>query len=340
MKKETYRVAVVGVTGAVGAEMVKVLEERKFPVERLTPLASERSLGRSVTYQGEEIPVEVLTPESFKDIDVALFSAGGGVSKEFVPAAAAAGAVAVDNTSAFRMESDVPLVVPEVNPEDIAGFSKRGVIANPNCSTIQMVVALAPLHRRSRIKRVVVSTYQAVSGAGIAAMEELSKQAVALFSQKPCEVKKFPHRIAFNCLPHIGMFLEDGSTDEERKMVEETKKIMGDESIRVAATTVRVPVFCGHAESLNIEFEDPLDPDEARELLSEAPEIEVLDDPNLCRYPLPVDATGKDPVFVGRIRRDASVENGLAMWVVADNLRKGAALNAVQIAELLIRDYL
>jgi aspartate-semialdehyde dehydrogenase len=340
MKKEKYNVAVVGATGAVGAEMIKVLEERSFPVETLTPLASERSLGRSVNYKGEEVSIEVLTPESFKGIDIALFSAGGAISKEFVPAAANAGAVSVDNTSAFRMEPDVPLVVPEVNPEDIAGFDKRGVIANPNCSTIQMVVALAPLHRRSRIKRVVVSTYQAVSGAGIAAMEELSKQAVALFSQKPCEVKKFPHRIAFNCIPHIGMFLEDGSTEEELKMVEETKKIMGDESIRIAATTVRVPVFCGHSESLNIEFEDPIDPEEARELLREAQGVEVVDDTNLCRYPLPIDATGKDPVYVGRIRRDGSVEHGLAMWVVADNLRKGAALNAVQIAELLIRDYL
>lgn len=340
MKKKTYNVAVVGATGAVGAEMIKVLEERDFPVAALRPLASERSLGRGVNFGGVDVPIEVLSQDSFAGIDVALFSAGGAVSREFVPLAAGAGAVAVDNTSAFRMDADVPLVVPEVNPEDIAGYERRGVIANPNCSTIQMVVALAPLHRRATIKRIVVSTYQAVSGAGIAAMEELSKQAVALFSQKEIEVKKFPHRIAFNCIPQIGRFLDDGSTEEERKMVEETKKIMGDESIRVAATTVRVPVFCGHSESINVEFEDPLDPEEARELLSGAPGVEVVDDTNLCRYPLPLDATGKDPVYVGRIRRDASVEHGLAMWVVADNLRKGAALNAVQIAELLIRDYL
>jgi aspartate-semialdehyde dehydrogenase len=340
MRKEGYNVAVVGATGVVGTEMVKVLEERKFPVSKLLPLASERSIGKAVNYGGSDVPVEVLTSESFKDIDIALFSAGGTISREFVPAAAQAGAVAVDNTSAFRMDPEVPLVVPEVNPEDIAGYEKRRVIANPNCSTIQMVVALAPLHRRARAKRVVVSTYQAVSGAGLAAMEELSSQAVALFTQKECEVKAFPHRIAFNCIPHIGAFLDDGYTEEERKMIDETVKIMGDESIKVAATTVRVPVFCGHSESMNIEFEDPIDPDEAREILSESPGVEVVDDTNMCRYPLAIDATGKDPVYVGRIRRDPSVENGLAMWVVADNLRKGAALNAVQIAELLIKDYL
>ncbi len=339
MKKKRYVVAVVGATGAVGAEMIKVLEERDFPVERLVPLASERSLGREVSYGGREMPVEVLDAASFKGVDIALFSAGGDISREFVPHAAESGAVSVDNTSAFRMDPEVPLVVPEVNPEDIAGFEKRRLVSNPNCSTIQMVVALAPLHRRSRITRIVVSTYQAVSGAGLAAMEELSQQAVALFSQREAEVKAFPHRIAFNCIPHIGRFLPDGSTEEERKMIDETKKIMGDPSMRVAATTVRVPVFCGHSESINVEFEDPIDPDEAREILREAPGVEVVDEVGMCRYPLPIDATGKDPVYVGRIRRDESVDNGLAMWVVSDNLRKGAALNAVQIAELLIRDY-
>ncbi len=340
MKKSKYDVAVVGATGAVGAEMIKVLEEKEFPVGKLLPLASERSIGKEVCYMGKDYPVEVLGPDSFKGVDVALFSAGGAVSREFVPAAADSGAVSVDNTSAFRMDPEVPLVVPEVNPEDIAGYEKRRLIANPNCSTIQMVVALAPLHRLARIKRVVVSTYQAVSGAGISAMEELSKQSVALFGQGKVESKVFPHRIAFNCIPQIGKFLPDGSTEEEMKMVDETKKIMGDESIRVAATTVRVPVFCGHSESINVEFEDPIDPAEARELLAEAPGIELIDETNMCRYPLPIDATGKDPVYVGRVRRDPSVENGLAMWVVADNLRKGAALNAVQIAEILIRDYL
>ncbi len=340
MKKKRYNVAVVGATGVVGAEMVKVLEEREFPIDKLLPLASERSIGKSVEFCGREIDVCELTPESFHGVDVALFSAGGSVSKEFAPIAAESGAVVVDNTSAFRMDDDVPLVVPEVNPEALAGYKARRIIANPNCSTIQMIVALAPLHRRARITRIVVSTYQSVSGAGIRAMEELSKQSVALFSQGECRIEAFPHRIAFNCIPHIGKFLGDGSTEEEMKMVNETHKIFSDPSIGVAATAVRVPVFCGHSESVNVEFEDPIDPEEAREILSSAPGVEVIDDPNLCRYPLAIDATGKDPVYVGRIRRDASVANGLAMWIVSDNLRKGAALNAVQIAELLIRDYL
>jgi aspartate-semialdehyde dehydrogenase len=340
VKKKNYAVAVVGATGAVGAEMMKVLEEREFPVGRLVPLASERSLGRTVEFDGREMPVVELEPASFEGVDIALFSAGGDVSRRYVPFAAEAGAVSVDNTSAFRMDPDVPLVVPEVNPEDVASYERRRVIANPNCSTIQMVVALAPLHRRARIKRIVVSTYQSVSGAGIAAMEELSKQSVALFSQGECRVEVFPHRIAFNCIPHIGKFLGDGSTEEEQKMVDETKKIMHDPSIGVSATTVRVPVFCGHSEAVNVEFEDPIEPDEARELLRGSPGVEVVDDPNLCRYPMAVSSQGKDPVYVGRIRRDGAVENGLAMWIVADNLRKGAALNAVQIAEILIRDHI
>ena len=340
MKKKSYVVAVVGATGAVGAEMIKVLEQRDFPVERLVPLASEKSLGRAVAYKGRDVSVEVLGPSSFSGVDIALFSAGGDVSLKFAPLAAEAGAVVVDNTSAFRMEADVPLVVPEVNPEALSAYEARRIIANPNCSTIQMVVALAPLNRISHIKRVVVSTYQSVSGAGIEAMEELSQQSVALFSQRDPEVGVFPHRIAFNCIPHIDRFLPDGSTREEEKMVDETKKIMGDPSILVAATAVRVPVFCGHSESVNVEFDDPIDVDEAREALAGAPGVEVVDEPNLCRYPMALDATGSDPVYVGRIRRDATVENGLAMWIVADNLRKGAALNAVQIAELLVRDYL
>lgn len=340
MKKNKYNIAVVGASGAVGAEMVKVLEERNFPVGKLLPLASERSVGKFVEFRGENIAVEELKPDSFREIDVALFSAGGAVSREFAPIAAEAGAVVIDNTSAFRMDKDVPLVVPEVNSEDIAGFKARRIIANPNCSTIQMIVALGPLHARAHITRVVVSTYQSVSGAGLSAMEELSKQSVALFSQGECKVEAFPHRIAFNCIPHIGKFLEDGSTEEEVKMVTETKKILHDSSIRIAATCVRVPVFCGHSESVNLEFEDPIDPDEVREILSLAPGVEVIDDPNLCRYPLAVSATGKDSVYVGRIRRDPTVPNGLAMWIVADNLRKGAALNAVQIAEILVKKYL
>jgi len=340
MSQKGYTVAVVGATGVVGGEMIKVLEDRAFPVEALKPLASERSIGKEVSYRGEDIQVEVLTPESFEGVDIALFSAGGSISKEFAPMAAAAGAVVVDNTSAFRMDPDVPLVVPEVNPGDLDAWERRRIIANPNCSTIQMLVALAPLHKEARATRVVVSTYQAVSGAGLQAMEELSKQAVALFSSGECEVEAFPHRIAFNCIPHIGKFLEDGSTEEEMKMVNETSKILGDPDLKVAATTVRVPIFCGHSESLNIEFADPISPEEAREILSNAPGVEVVDDPNLCRYPMAVDASGKDPVYVGRIRRDASVQNGLALWVVADNLRKGAALNAVQIAEIMIKEYI
>lgn len=340
MKKQVYTVAVVGATGAVGAEMLKVLEERNFPVARVIPLASERSLGKTVTFDGKELAIEVLGNDSFKGVDIALFSAGGSVSKEFAPIAAASGAVVVDNTSAFRRDPEIPLVVPEVNPAHLSIWEKRRIIANPNCSTIQMVVALAPLHRRAGLKRIVVSTFQSVSGAGVSAMEELSSQSVALFSQRECKVQVFPHRIAFNCLPQIGKFLDDGSTEEEQKMVFETGKILDDPSIRVAATCVRVPVFCAHSESINAEFEDPIDPDEAREILSTSPGVEVVDDPNLCRYPLATLATGNDPVYVGRIRRDPSVEHGLAMWIVADNLRKGAALNAVQIAELMIKDYL
>lgn len=339
MNKKEFNVAVVGATGAVGEEMIKVLGERKFPVAKLLPLASERSLGMSVIFAGKDVPVEVLGDNSFSGIDIALFSAGGDISLKFAPIAVKAGAAVIDNTSAFRMEPDVPLVVPEVNPKAIKDWKKRGIIANPNCSTIQMVVALAPLHLKAGLKRVVVSTYQSVSGAGIEAMEELSQQSVALFSQKKCKVNFFPHRIAFNCIPHIDVFLDDGSTKEELKMVEETKKIMGDGSIKVAATAVRVPVFCGHSESVNAEFERPISPEEARDILSKSAGVCVIDEPKKYRYPLAADTVGKDPVYVGRIRKDPTVENGLAMWIVADNLRKGAALNAVQIAEMLINEF-
>lgn len=336
MNKKEYVVAVVGATGAVGSEMIKVLEDRSFPVGRLVPLASERSIGRDVSFRGKNVSIAVLDENSFKGVDIALFSAGGKISLQYAPIAAASGAVVIDNTSAFRMDPDVPLVVPEVNPEDVALHAKRGIIANPNCSTIQMVVALAPLHREAKLKRIVVSTYQSVSGAGIRAMEELSNQSVALFSQREVKVEVFPHRVAFNCIPHIGKFLEDGSTEEELKMVDETRKIFHDPSIKVAATTVRVPVFCGHSESVNAEFEEPIEASDAMELLRDAPGVELVDDPTLCRYPMALDAAGNDPVYVGRVRKDSSVENGIAMWVVADNLRKGAALNAVQIAEILI----
>jgi len=335
-----YNIAVVGATGAVGGEMIEILEERKFPVGKLLALASENSLGKEVIFRGDDLPVEILNRNSFEGIDLALFSAGGAVSREFAPIAAAAGAVVIDNTSAFRMDPDVPLVVPEVNAEDMAGFEKRRIISNPNCSTVQLVVVLKPLHRDAGIKRVVVDTYQSVSGAGLGAMEELSKQAMGLFSGAECELKEFPHRIAFNCIPHIGSFLDDGSTEEEQKLIRETKKILGDDSIRITATAVRVPVFCSHSEAVHLEFADPIDPGRARELLSEMSGVTVVDEPNLCRYPMPVEASGKNDIFVGRIRRDDGVENGLSLWIVADNLRKGAALNAVQIAEILISEYL
>jgi aspartate-semialdehyde dehydrogenase len=335
-----YRVAVAGVTGAVGRQMLACLEERKFPVAELRPLASERSLGKNVTFKGEEIPVEVLTKDSFRGVEIALFSAGGGRSKEYGPIAAQAGAVVVDNSSAWRMDPDVPLVVPEVNPQDIALYKKKGIIANPNCSTIQLVVALKPLHDAARIKRVVVSTYQAVSGTGQKAVEELAAQVRALFNHQELVKKVYPHRIAFNLLPHIDVFLENGYTREEMKMVHETQKIMGDDSIRITATTVRVPVFYGHSESVNIETERKLTPSEARKILGRAPGVKVVDNPAKNEYPMPLDAAGQDLTLVGRIREDFSIENGLNFWVVADNLRKGAATNAVQIAEILIRDYL
>ena len=336
----TYRVAVVGATGAVGQQMVACLEERNFPVARLVPLASERSLGKTVTFLGKEIPVEVLNEDSFDGVEIALFSAGGGISKEYGPIAARAGAVVVDNSSAWRMDPEVPLVVPEVNPHDIGLYTKTGIIANPNCSTIQMVVALKPLHDAARIKRVVVSTYQAVSGTGQKAVDELAEQVRALLSCQATKHQVYPHRIAFNCLPHIDVFLPNGYTKEEMKMVNETVKIMGDDTIQVTATTVRVPVFYGHSEAVNIETERKLSPDEARRILASAPGVKVVDNPDQNEYPMPLDAAGQDLTLVGRIREDFSIANGLNFWVVADNLRKGAATNAVQIAELLIRDYL
>jgi len=320
--------------------MLACLEERNFPVAELKPLASERSIGKKVSYKGEQIPVEVLTKESFKGIDLALFSAGGSISKEYGPIAAQAGAVVVDNSSAWRMDPDVPLVVPEVNPQDIALHKKTRIIANPNCSTIQMVVVLKPIHDAAKIKRVVVSTYQAVSGTGQEAVKELSDQVRALFNSQEVVKKVYPHRIAFNCFPHIDVFLENGYTKEEMKMVNETKKIMGDDSIEVTATTVRVPVFYGHSEALNIETEKKLTPAAARKILAKFPGIKVVDDPSKNKYPMPLDAAGQDLTLVGRIREDFSIKNGLNLWVVADNIRKGAATNAVQIAEILIKDYL
>ncbi|WP_035588788.1 aspartate-semialdehyde dehydrogenase [Hippea jasoniae] len=337
-----YAVAVVGATGAVGEEMVLTLEQRGFPVKLLRPLASERSIGKSVKFKGEEIPVEVLDKDSFKGIDIALFSAGGSISKQFAPIAAESGAIVVDNTSYFRMEKDVPLVVPEVNPDDIAFYKNRGIIANPNCSTIQMVVALKPILDQYGIKRIVVSTYQATSGAGRRAMEELVEQTKAWFEFKYDDVKpvKIPKKIAFNCVPHIDVFFDNGYTKEEMKMINETRKIFHKPELPVTATCVRVPVFRGHAESVNVETQKPFEIDEVRELLSKAAGCKVVDNPEKLEYPTPIDVAGKDETFIGRIRRDESVENGLNLWVVADNLRKGAALNAVQIAEILIKEYL
>lgn len=336
----SYNVAVVGATGAVGNEMIQVLEERNFPVRELTLLASERSLGVEIDFHGKSIPVKVLDDNSFAGIEIGLFSAGGSVSERYAPIAAAAGCVVIDNTSAFRMVPDIPLVVPEVNPEAIAQYRNKGIIANPNCSTIQMVVALKPIHDAVRIKRIVVSTYQAVSGTGKKAITELAEQTRALMNCQEVEVKVYPYQIAFNCLPQIDVFLDNGYTKEEMKMINETKKIFNDPSMAVTATTVRVPVFYGHSESVNIETEKKISAAEVRKLLATAPGVRVVDNPEEKAYPLAIQAAGQDDTFVGRIREDESIPNGINMWVVADNIRKGAATNAVQIAEVLIRDYL
>ena len=340
MKKEKYNVAVVGATGAVGEQLREVLEERQFPVGELRLLASERSAGQFLPFQNKQVRVDILKEDSFRGIDIGLFSAGGNVSAKFAPLAVAAGAVVVDNTSHFRMEPDIPLVVPEVNAEEIAGYKTHGIVANPNCSTIQMVVALKPLHDAARLKRVVVSTYQSVSGAGRMAMEELSQQVGALFNGREIRKEKFPHQIAFNCIPHIDVFLDDGYTKEEWKMIHETRKILGEPELPVTATTVRVPVFCSHSESVNVETEKKLTAAQAKAILRDSPGVLLADVPEENIYPLAIDAVGKDATYVGRVREDHSVANGLNLWVVADNLRKGAALNAVQIAEILIRDYI
>ena len=336
----SYKVAVVGVTGAVGQQMVACLEERRFPVSQLFPLASERSLGKKVTFLGKEIPVEVLSEDSFDGVEIALFSAGGGISKEYGPIAARAGAVVVDNSSAWRMDPDVPLVVPEVNPQDIGLYTQTGIIANPNCSTIQMVVALKPIHDRVGIKRLVISTYQAVSGTGAKAIMELRQQVEDYVAGRPMQHAVYPHQIAFNCLPQIDVFLENGYTKEEMKMVNETRKIFEDQTIGVTATTVRVPVFYGHSEAVNIETRKKITAAEVRALLANAPGVELVDEPAKGRYPMVIDCEGRFETMVGRIREDESIANGINLWVVSDNILKGAALNAVQIAEVLIREYL
>ncbi len=330
-----YRVAIVGATGLVGQEFIRVLEQRNFPVAELRLFASDRSAGRRLKFKGEELPVFETSEEGFKGVELALFSAGAEVSREWAPVAARAGAVVIDNSAAWRMDPEVPLVVPEVNPDDVTWH--RGIIANPNCSTIQMVVAINPIHRVNRIRRVIVATYQSVSGSGSAAMDELRAQAEAILRGEPVEPAVYPHQIGFNLLPHIDRFYEDGYTKEELKMLQETRKIMHEPELPVSATCVRVPVFIGHSEAVHMELSEPMSPAEARRVLGQAPGVVVLDDPARNVYPMPWEAAGRDEVFVGRIREDKALEPGLAMWVVADNVRKGAALNAIQIAEELIR---
>ncbi|MFZ5426359.1 MAG: aspartate-semialdehyde dehydrogenase [Thermodesulfobacteriota bacterium] len=328
-------VAVAGATGAVGREMLKTLEQRNFPAGEVIALASARSAGTTVPFKDGELTVREMKEDSFEGVNLALFSAGGSTSKHFAPHAVKSGCVVVDNSSAWRMDPKCPLVVPEVNPDDLDWHN--GIIANPNCSTIQMVVALKPLHDAWTIKRVVVSTYQAVSGTGQKAITELETQVRQMFNGIDPEVKVYPHQIAFNCLPQIDVFSLGDYTYEEIKMIKETAKIMGDDSIKVTATTVRVPVFYGHSESVNVEFEKPCSAKEARAILSKAPGVQVYDNPNEKMYPMPIMAAGEDEVFVGRIREDDTVDSGLNMWIVADNIRKGAALNAVQIAEMLLK---
>jgi len=328
-----YTVAVVGATGLVGRKMLEVLEERKFPVADIRLLASAKSAGKKIVFNKKEYSVQELTANSFNGVDIALFSAGASVSKEFSPVAAKAGALVIDNSSAFRMDPDVPLVVPEVNPHDIP--KHHGIIANPNCSTIQMVVALKPLHDKWKIKRIVVSTYQSVTGAGKRAVSQLESE----IAHHPEPERKFPHPIAYNVLPHIDIFFDSGYSREEVKMVDETKKIMGDDSIQVTATCVRVPVTGGHSESVNVEFEKPYTIDEVRETFRHAPGVILQDDLSQNIYPTPILSNDRDEVFVGRIRRDDTIPNGLNLWIVSDNLRKGAATNAVQIAEVWINHY-
>ena len=340
MSGKNYHVAVAGATGAVGNQMIACLEERDFPIKSIKLLASHRSAGRQLRFRGDMVTVEELTEASFKGVDIALFSAGGSTSKTFAPAAAESGCVVIDNSSQWRMDPQVPLVVPEVNPHAVGGYTQKGIIANPNCSTIQMVVALNPIHKKCGIKRIVVSTYQAVSGTGKKAIDELFDQTRAMINFLDWENKVYPHRIAFNCLPHIDVFLDNGYTKEEMKMVNETRKIFEDDTIMVTATTVRVPVFHSHSESINIETKNPVSAAEVRSLLEKEPMVSVIDNPEKNLYPLASVASGQDLTFVGRIREDESIPNGINMWVVADNIRKGAATNAVQIAEILAAEYM
>ena len=330
-----FKVAIAGATGNVGREMLNILEERGFPADEVVALASRRSVGTEVSYGDKTLKVKDLATYDFSDTDICLMSAGGTVSKEWSPKIGKQGCVVIDNSSAWRYDADVPLVVPEVNPDAVDGYTKRNIVANPNCSTAQMLVALKPLHDAATIKRVVVSTYQSVSGAGKEGMDELFTQTRAVFVADPVEAKKFTKRIAFNVIPHIDVFMEDGSTKEEWKMVAETKKML-DPKIKVTATCVRVPVFIGHSEAVNLEFEKPITADEAREILREAPGCLVIDKRENGGYITPIESAGEDATYISRIREDSTLDNGLNLWIVSDNLRKGAALNAVQIAELMI----
>lgn len=340
VEKRTFNVALAGATGAVGSVFLEILAERNFPVKNLRLLASARSVGRKLVFRGESLPVEELRHDSFEGTEIAFFSAGAARSREFAPSAAGAGAVVIDNSSAFRMDPEVPLVVPEINEACIAAKAKKGIIANPNCTTIVMLMALAPIHRAFGAKRVVAVSYQAVSGAGGAALRELEDQVHAWSKGEPLGVQAFPYQIAFNLIPHIDDFLEDGFTKEEMKLVNETRKILDDYAIRVCPTNVRVPVFSAHSLSVTVETANPVTVAGAREVFSKAAGLQLVDDPGANKYPMPLDATGEDDCFVGRVRRDPTVENGLTFWVVGDQLRKGAALNAVQIAEKMIEKYL
>jgi aspartate-semialdehyde dehydrogenase len=330
-----YKVAVVGATGNVGREMMNILDERSFPADEVVALASRRSLGSEISYGNKTLKCKALDHYDFSDVDICLMSAGGAVSKEWSPKIGAQGAVVIDNSSQWRMDPDVPLIVPEVNAAAIEGFRKKNIIANPNCSTAQLVVALKPLHDHAKITRVVVATYQSVSGAGKDGMDELDRQTKAIYSLQEAETKKFPKRIAFNVIPHIDVFMEDGYTKEEWKMVVETKKIL-DPKIKLSATCVRVPVFVGHSEAVNVQFENPISVDEARDILRRAPGCTVMDRHEPGGYVTPYECAGEDETYISRIRTDPTVDNGLVLWVVSDNLRKGAALNAIQIAEVLI----
>ncbi len=339
--KDKVNVAVVGATGAVGEVIIQILEERDFPVDTLVPLASERSVGKRVEFRGKQIPCQLLDDYDFSNVDIALFSAGGSISAKYAPIAGEAGCIVVDNTSHFRRDEDIPLVVPEVNAHAIKDYAPRNIIANPNCSTIQMLVALKPIYDAVGITRINVATYQAVSGAGRSYIETLASQTANLMNARDADPKDGSKRIAFNCIPQIDSFQENGYTREEMKMVWETQKIFEDDSILVNPTCVRVPVFYGHSEAVHIETKDKISAEKVRELLSDAPGVEVIDERELGGYPTPAqESAGRDPVYVGRIRDDISHENGISLWVVADNVRKGAALNTVQIAEILVQEYL